>query len=809
MPVRPAEKKKEASRKKLFLPLFIAALIVIALTLYLVLSSGVLSRGPKSAGEVKKLLGSLSTQDLNILLFTLDTTRADHLGCYGYPRIETPNIDRLAAEGFLFQNATSQAPLTLPSHSSIFTGTYPLYHGVRDNGGFYLESDNTTLAEVLQQAGWATSAFIGAFVLDSRWGVNQGCDYYYDNFDLAKYKTISLDSVQRQGGEVIKAFFDWFEGNGQKKFFSWIHLYDPHSPYEPPEPYKTRYGDRPWGLYDGEIAYVDSLIGQIVEELEKKGLLEKTLIIIVGDHGESLGEHHESGHGFFIYDATQSVPLIVRIPSSALQGRVIESQVENVDIMPSLLEFLGLPIPKEVQGRSFLPLIAGKSGGTERLAYSETYYPRYHYGWSELKSLRSAKYKFIQAPRPELYDLVQDPGEQSNIYSSSSEEGKRLERDLRTLQEKMSVRGIEDRGPQNLDGDAREKLMALGYIGGFTSSSKLANSGELGDPKDKIILYNKIKQAEGASANKEFDDSLKLIDEVIAEDPGIMEARQVKANIYLELDRPEEAIAECQEALKVDEEYEAAIFTMAQAYKRLKKYDEAVAGYNRIIQLDPRDPKPYVNLGEIYCDTKDLDKAIANLQKAISIDPEHSAMAHNLLGSAYLEKKMLEPAEKEIRLSLQMRPNIPDAHHNLGILYEDQGDMEKAMQEYKEEIEIHPAAYPAHFNLALIYAKQGLWREEVAELQEAIKYNKKFARSYLFLAKAYLDLNENFDEAICLAKKGLELEPEAESAPLGHYILADIYNRLGRWAECAAEVEKGRALEQKLKKGKPLAGNMN
>jgi arylsulfatase A-like enzyme/Tfp pilus assembly protein PilF len=809
MPVRPAEKKKEASRKKLFLPLFIAALTVIALTLYLVLSSGVLSRGPKSAGEVKKLLGSLSTQDLNILLFTLDTTRADHLGCYGYPRIETPNIDRLAAEGFLFQNATSQAPLTLPSHSSIFTGTYPLYHGVRDNGGFYLESDKTTLAEVLQQAGWATSAFIGAFVLDSRWGVNQGFDYYYDNFDLAKYKTISLDSVQRQGGEVIKAFFDWFEGNGQKKFFSWIHLYDPHSPYEPPEPYKTRYGDRPWGLYDGEIAYVDSLIGQVVEELEKKGLLEKTLIIIVGDHGESLGEHHESGHGFFIYDATQSVPLIVRIPSSAFQGKVIESQVENVDIMPSLLEFLGLPIPKEVQGRSFLPLIAGKSGGTERLAYSETYYPRYHYGWSELKSLRSAKYKFIQAPRPELYDLVQDPGEQSNIYSSSSEEGKRLERDLRTLQEKMSARGIEDRGPQNLDGDAREKLMALGYIGGFTSSSKLANSGELGDPKDKIILYNKIKQAEGASANKEFDDSLKLIDEVIAEDPGIMEARQVKANIYLELDRPEEAIAECQEALKVDEEYEAAIFTMAQAYKRLKKYDEAVAGYNRIIQLDPRDPKPYVNLGEIYCDTKDLDKAIANLQKAISIDPEHSAMAHNLLGSAYLEKKMLEPAEKEITLSLQMRPNIPDAHHNLGILYEDKGDMEKAIQEYKKEIEIHPAAYPAHFNLALIYAKQGLWREEVAELQEAIKYNKKFARSYLFLAKAYLDLNENFDEAISLAKKGLELEPEAESAPLGHYILADIYNRLGRWADYSAEVEKGRALEQKLKKGKPKAENMN
>lgn len=801
MSVCTARGKKEAGRKTLLLPISLTVLIVIPLIVYLLLSSGVLSRGARSAGEIKKLLDPLNPRDLNVLFFTLDTTRADHLGCYGYPLIETPNIDRLAGQGFLFKNDTSQAPLTLPSHSSIFTGTYPFFNGVRDNGGFYLEGDKTTLAKVLQQAGWTTSAFIGAFVLDSRWGINQGFDYYYDHFDFAKYKTIGLDSVRRKGGEVIQAFFDWLGENWHKKFFSWIHLYDPHSPYEPPEPYKTRYGNRPWGLYDGEIAYVDFLIGQVVAELEKKGLLKKTLVIIVGDHGESLGEHHESGHGFFLYDATQSVPLIIRIPAQGFQGKVIESQVQNVDIMPSLIELLGLPIPKEVQGRSFLPMMVGQ-GGLERLAYSETYYPRYHYGWSELKSLRSRKYKFIQAPRPELYDLVRDPREQSNIYGSSSEEGKWLERELQNLQEKKSAKGIENKGPQNLDVDAREKLMALGYVGGFTSSSKLAESGKRGDPKDKIILYNKIKQAEGASVNREFGDSLKLLDEVLAEDPGIMEAHQVKANIYLELERAEDALAECREALKIDEKYEAAIFTMAQAYKSLKKYDEAIAGYGQVIQLNPKDPSPYISLGEIYCETKDFDRAIANLQTAISLDPEHSAVAHNLLGSAYLEKKMLEPAEKEIMLALQMRPKIPDAHHNLGILFEHKGDIEKAILEYKKEIEIHPAAYPAHFNLALIYGKKGLLREEVAELREAIKSNQEFARSYLFLAKAYLDLNENVIEAINLAKKGLELEPEAQSAPLGHYVLADIYNRLGRWAEYSAEVEKGRALQQKLKQGK-------
>ncbi len=797
-----SSRKSGARRKRPGLPFILAAVAVIALVLYFVLSGGFPLKGRRSTAQLKNLLGTLDARGMNILLFTLDTTRADHIGCYGYPRVETPNIDRLAAEGFLFKNATSQAPLTLPSHSSIFTGTYPLYHSVRDNGGFYLEPDKITLATILKQAGWATSAFVGAFVLDSRWGLNQGFDYYYDNFDFAKYKTISLDSVQREGGEVVKAFLDWFETNSQKKFFSWLHFYDPHSPYEPPEPYKTKYGNRPWGLYDGEIAYADTLVGRVEEELKKKGVLDKTIIVIVGDHGESLGEHHESNHGFFIYDATTAVPLIVRIPSSRIQGKTIGEQVENVDIMPSLLELLRIPVPKQVQGHSFIPLIAGGSSSAERLAYSETYYPRYHYGWSELKSLRSTKYKLIQAPRPELYDLAQDPSEQTNIFTPSSTVAKHLERELKSLQEKMSAKDIDQKGPQKLDNDAREKLMALGYIGGFTSAAKLAKSGNLGDPKDKIMLYNKIKQAEGASANKEFDDALKLLGEVIADDPGIMEARQVRANIYLELDHPDDAVAECKEALKVDEEYEAAIFTMAQAYKKLKKYSEAIAGYTRIMQLDPRDPKSFANLGEIYCDTKEFDKAIVNLEKAISIDPEHSAMSHNLLGSAYLEKKMLEPAEKEISLSLKMRARIPDAHYNLGLLFEEKGDIQRAIEEYKKEIEIHPAAYPAHFNLALVYSKLGRLQEAVSELKETVNSNKKFARGYLFLAKAYLDLNENFDEAIKVARQGLDLEPEAESAPLGHYVLADIYNRLGRTSEYSAEVGKGKALEAKLKKTK-------
>ena len=749
-------------------------------------------------GFFKKGLGTFP--EMNVLLFTLDTTRADHIGCYGYPNVRTPNIDGLAADGFLFKNATAQAPLTLPSHSSIFTGTYPFIHGVKDNGGFYLEPEKVTLAELLKQKGWTTSAFVGAFVLDSRWGLNQGFDHYYDNFDFAKYKKISLDSVQREGGEVIKAFFDWFKTNGDRRFFSWIHLYDPHTPYEPPEPYKSEYSGRPWGLYDGEIAYVDSLIGKVLESLREKGVLDKTIIVIAADHGESLGEHGESSHAFFIYDSTVSVPLILKLPGSNLKPKTIDAQVELVDIMPTLLDLLGITVPNEIQGRSLAPLLAASRAGADKMAYSESYYPRYHYGWSELKSLRTVRYQYIQAPRPELYDIVRDPMERTNIYGQNSSQAERFIKEMKRIEELSRALGEESKAPRQLDNDTIEKLRALGYVGGFTSSARLSRSTGLADPKDKIHLYNKLKQAEGASADREYDDALKKLGEVIDEDPGIMEARQVRGQIYMELDRPEEAVEECRAALEIDPEYGAAIFTMAQAYRKLKKPDEAAAGFRRLIQLDPKDPKPYMNLGEISIDTGDFDAAISHLEKALAADPEHSAVAHNLLGSAYLEKKMLEPAEREIRKSLEMRPQIPDAHYNLGLLYEEKGDLQKAEEEYRKEIEIHPGAHPAYFNLALLLAKAGDGQGEFANFKEAVKANPRFARGYLFLAKAYLDRNENFDEAIRLALKGLELEPEAESAPLGHYILADIYNRLGRLSEYRAELEKGQALEARITK---------
>ncbi len=778
--------------------IFIGVLTVLSIISYSLIKS-FSAKEAKYISDIKKLMRPLDVSEMNILFFTLDTTRADHLACYGYDKVETPTMDRLAETGILFKNAICQVPLTLPSHSSIFTGTYPFYHGVRDNGGFYLDPDKITLAEVLKENGMATSAFVGAFVLDSRWGLDQGIDYYYDNFDFAKYKIISLDSVQREGGEVIEAFFEWFEGNHQKRFFSWIHLYDPHTPYDPPEPYKTRYSKWDWGLYDGEIAYVDELIGRVLDKLNEKSVLEKTIIVIVGDHGEMLGEHEESSHGFFIYEAATSVPLIIHFPSSKLGGKKVNTSVETVDIMPTVLQILGLPMPHEVQGQSLLPLIIENNSRQEHFAYSETYYPRYHFGWSELKSLQSSQYKFILAPRPELYDIINDPQELYNLYARETKIGKQFEQKLKSLQEEMSAAGIEEKGPQKLDEDSREKLMALGYIGGLTSRSKLNKTDNLADPKDKIHLYNKIKMAEGQSAENKLDEALENLTQVIEEDSQIMEARQVRARLFLKLNRFEEAIDESKKALKIDPEYEAAIYTLAQAYRRLKKYEEAIAGYERLMQLDPRDNKPVHNLGDVYLKIKEIDKAIFYLQKAIDLEPERGALTHNLLGEAYLEKKMLDQAEAEIHKALEMSPHLPETHYNLALIYEEKNELSKAVKEYKKEIELHPAAYAAHFNLAKLYGKLGYLREGIEHYKNAIKHNKNFANGYLFLAKAYLDLGENHDEAMRLARKGLELAPQSEYAPLGHYILADIYNRLGQTDKYYEELRKARQLQLKLK----------
>ncbi len=733
---------------------------------------------------------------MNIIFFTIDTLRADHLECYGYDRVKTPNINQLASEGILFEHNIAQAPLTLPSHSSIFTGTHPLYHGIRDNGGFYLEENHVTLAEALKSKGYSTGAFVGAFVLDSRWGLDQGFDYYYDNFDLTKYKTVSLDSVQRRGDEVLAEAFKWLEKNSHDKFFAWIHLYDPHTPYNPPEPYKTQYKGMRFGLYDGEIAYVDLLMGDFRRFMEEKNLMEKTLIIFTSDHGESLGEHKENAHGFFIYDSDIRVPLIVRFPEKKLQGNIVSSQVRSIDIMPTILNMLGEESPESVQGKSMLPLILGKQGGEALSAYSETYWPRYHYGWSELKSLRKGQYKFIDAPKPELYDILEDPGELNNLVNMKAALGQEMKTELKALIDRYSAEGIEEAVPKKIDNDSLVKLQALGYIGSFRASSK--QKGEkLADPKDRIELYNEIKVSQFLVAEGKIDQATKKVKDVLNKDPYVLEARYLLGNIYSKQKKYDEAVEEYKKALEADPDYYEAIFGIALAYKKAGKDDEAIVGFKRLIDIDPRDTKPLMHLGDIYERRGQLDEAMRYLKSGVTINPELPVF-HNNLGAVYLKKKMYDMAEKEIKAALSIERSIPllNAHFNMALLHEARGDFNLAVVEYKKEQETSPFNYKPDFNLGLLYAKAKEFNKAIKEFKSCIEKNEEYPNAYVFLAKAYMDTEKNLNEAEKLALKGLELKPDLRTNVLAHFVLADIYNRLGRYEKSRQHVDKAKQLQK-------------
>ncbi len=752
----------------------------------------------KTLKSFRSLVSPVELEELNVILFTIDTLRADHLECYGYDKVKSPQINQLANEGILFEHNIAQAPLTLPSHSSILTGTYPLYHGIRDNGGFYLDENHLTLAESLKNKGYATGAFVAAFVLDSRWGLDQGFDYYYDNFDLTKYKTVSLDSVQRRGDEVLAEAYKWLENQSQQKFFAWIHLYDPHTPYDPPEPYKTEYGGSRFGLYDGEIAYVDQLIGEFRDFMEKKNLLDKTLIIFTADHGESLGEHKESAHGFFIYDSDIRVPLIIRFPEGKFAGHVVSNQVKSIDIMPTVLHLLGEEMPESVQGESLLSLILENEAQDERLAYSETYWPRYHYGWSELKSLRKGRYKFIDAPRPELYDTLEDPGEVNNLVNQKASLGHEMKKELLALIEEYAEEGIEDVGPRKIDNDSLEKLQALGYIGSFHTKAK-EKGGKLADPKDKIDLYNEIKLAQFLSAEKKMDKAETKIKDVLAKDPSVLEARYILGNIYSKQKKYDEAIEEFRKALEVDPDYYEAIFGMALAYKNAGMSDEAIVGFKRLVEMDPKDTKSFLHLGDIHHEKGQLEEAKNYLKSGIAIDPE-APVFHNKLGAVYLKLNMYDEAEQEIEKALSIERSIPlvNAHFNMALLHEARGEFNQAVLEYKKEQETSPFNFQPDFNLGLLYVKMKELDKAIKEFKSCIQKNEEYGSAYVFLAKAYMDTGMDLKEAARLAEKGISLNPELKTAVLAHFVLADIYNRLGRYQESQQHVSKAKQLQKSL-----------
>ena len=731
-------------------------------------------------------LARRATPDFNVLLITLDTTRADSLGAYGAPDGATPNLDRLARSGVVFDEAITAAPLTLPAHSSLFTAKYPPRHGVRDNGGFVLDGGETTLAERLKNAGFQTGGFVGAYVLDRRWGIAQGFDTYFDDFDFAKAKGSALASVERPANEVADHALAWLDSVASSRFFGWVHFYDAHSPYDPPEPYRTRFADRP---YEGEVSFVDSQLGRLVAFLERRHLLEKTIVVAIGDHGESLGEHGESTHGFFVYRSVLRVPFTILAPVEGMHGKRIANTVRSVDLTPTLLDLVGVPMTGPVDGRSLVPLMTGASRDLDVDAYSEAMYPRYHFGWSELRSITAGRYHYINAPRPELYDILQDPAEAHNLYATR-----------RTLADRMaeSLRSVETRSDggaprtEDVDPDVRARLAALGYVGTFVTASAAPDS-MLADPKDKIDLFNLMTDArEKLQDEHEAAEGIAMLQRVAAKDPQVIDVWLLLGNEYAKEGQYQKALAQFRRALELKPDYDLALRNMANVYRDMGRPGDAIAGYERLLSIDRNNVQARQELAQLLLDIGRLPDAERELEAVLRQD-SHLAAAHNTLGALRLKQGQLDAGEREIRAALTQRADLPLAHFNLALAAEQRGDTKGAIAEYRSEIDQHPNSYMAEFNLGKLYERLGDQGSQLEAYEAAIKSNPRFAEGHFFLAKLYLDRHE-FARAVDLARRGLDLAPESEWAPLGHFVLSDAYAATGQRDRSSAEAAEGRRL---------------
>ena len=771
------------SRRRLILALA-GVLLALAATVWLVWSPG--AGRALTETEVRARLGARepSPTSLNLVLLTLDTLRADRLGCYGFAGVKTPHIDALAAEGVLFEQATATVPLTLPSHASILTGLIPPRHGVRDNGGFFLEEGAVTLAERMQEAGYATGAFVGAWVLDSRWGLGQGFDHYSDRFDLSKFKVVNLGTVQKTGDEVMDLALDWLETVKDERFFAWVHLYDPHTPYEPPAPFDERYPGQP---YLGEVAYTDQVIGRLVSGLKEKGAWESTVFVLVADHGESLGEHGERAHTFFIYDATQHVPLIVRTPWGD-RGRS-RAQVSTVDVMPTVLDMLGLEPQEGIDGRSLASHVLDPAGGGDALAYAETYFPRFHYGWQHLRAVRDGRFKFIEAPTPELYDLRQDPGETRNVYPAMKDRAEEMRRRLVEMAG-SGAQAAPDK--ESLDPETLQRLAALGYVGGGPSVDPEA---VLPDPKEKIGLIGRLGEAKALGREEKLEEAVAAIRAVIAEDPGIIDAHVTLGGWLGRLGETAEAIAAYQRALAIQPDHEMALSELASVYRAQGKADAAIEGYRSVLRVQPRSPHVWYQLATLYVDLGRPKEAEETFRAALEHNPEMGA-AYNSLAALAFQRGETEEAERLVRRGLELEEDLRSSRYNLARVLEARGDLEGAERLYRDELARFADNGRARFNLAQLLRERGDRGGYLRELRASTERAPEFGPSFFFLAREELGAGR-LDAAAELARRGLEVDRVSDVAPLGHYVLADVYSRQGRAADASAEVAKARELEAK------------
>jgi arylsulfatase A-like enzyme/Tfp pilus assembly protein PilF len=623
----------------------------------------------------------------NIILITLDTTRADRMGFLGSQGGLTPNLDALARQGVVFTRAYAHAPLTTISHASILTGTYPQFHHVNDFGA-PLPKDVPFAPEILRARGYRTAAFVSSLILDpiegAAPGFDRGFDVYDAGFHVRRPGEDRYQAIERRADEVVSRALAWVNRRRGGPFFLWIHLYDAHDPYDPPAPYKNRYASDP---YDGEIAYTDSVVGKLLDQLRARGLYDGTMIAVMADHGEALGEHGETAHGVFLYDETLHVPLLFKLPQQRFAGQRIEARAALVDVLPTLLETAGVAVPKAIQGESLaamMKLASRLEAVPDHVAYAENDYPRKAFGWSSLRALRTGKYLFVQAPRKELYDQKADPHAEHDLSATATAVTETLATQLSAFRQKTASSTAAPKG--KIDPEQQQKLSALGYVASGSGDKPVGEGLEDtgADPKDKIEVVNLLHDAILLIEETRYKDAVPMLEKVMVQEPDIPIA-------YIQL---------------------------GTAFTWLKEYEKAVPLLRRAVEMRPDQGITRYALGLALYETGDYEAAVPEMQAAIAKSPKWAAL-HFSLAAVYARLNRVPDAQKELEKTLELKPDHFRANLTLGRMFSLQGKAAAGLPRLKKAAKLQPGSREAHLFLADAYSQLGQQQNARRERAEA------------------------------------------------------------------------------------------
>ncbi|PYQ25870.1 MAG: hypothetical protein DMF81_01145 [Acidobacteria bacterium] len=665
---------------------------------------------------------------LSVLLITVDTLRADALGAYGNASAPTPWMDRLAAGGVRFTRAHAHNVVTLPSHSNILSGRPPFSHGVRDNAGFRFPRGTDTLATILGRHGYRTAAFVSAFTLDSRFGLDAGFDVYDDGFAEGD-RAPAFVLPERPGAQTVAAARAWLAAGGPAPYFGWVHIYDPHAPYRPPEPFASRF---PADAYLGEVAAADAAVGALVGDLLAEGRSGRTLVVLTGDHGESLGEHGEKTHGIFAYEATLHIPLLLFAPR-LLAPRVVEDEVGHVDLVPTVLDALDLPPAPGLPGRSLLPLATGRSSGAAA-TYFEALSGQTTRGWAPLHGVALGGWKYVDLPLPELYDLGADPREERNLAASRPAELERLRASLSTFRR-------QDRGPTRSgeDPDVRERLRALGYVSGAAPIGKRYTEED--DPKRLIDLDASIETVIARHRAGDIRGALALCEEVVARRPDMPAALLQLALLRRKAGQPGAAVEALRRAVAISPEDEG---TAALLGSYLNEAGQAAETVRRLEAYAARKDAGLDTLaarGAALAQLGRTREALASFDRAVALDPSR---AFTLVQRATVRLTAGDDggARADLEAALSLDEGLALAHHTLGLLAARQGDDAEAERRFRRALALDPGDYDAMLNLGSLLARRGRRPEARPYLERFVEgapsavYARQIARVRAWLRTA-------------------------------------------------------------------------